>query len=132
MQTQVTTQVPAATNIVAPVVQTQLQAMQTQQEKLQAQIAALQAQQQALADLSANLQSGEYFVVKPSHAQTNVGILDLPKLVTLVLQALPLVQNPALLPAVQQQVTQLLLQACYIVENNGAVPATKQRIAQVP
>jgi len=107
------------------------QALQAQQAKLQAQIVALQQQQAAIVQLSAGVQSGQYYVVKPSNAQTNVGIQDLPKFVTLLLQALPLVQGSnALLPAQQQAITQLVLQAAHNVELQGNVPLAKCRIAQ--
>lgn len=105
-------------------------AMQQQQAKLQQQIVALQAQQQALHNLQQQVNSGEYFVVNPSNAQTNVGVNNLPKAVTLILQLLPLVSNPSLLPQQQHNITQLLLQAAYEIEKYGAVPVARQRIAQ--
>jgi len=131
--TPATTPVVTPTTPVTPPVQVSstVQAIQAQQAKLQAQIVALQAQQQAIANLSAGVQSGQYYVVKPSNAQTNVGIQDLPKFVTLLLQALPLVQGSnALLPAQQQAITQLVLQAAHNVELQGNVPLAKCRIAQ--
>jgi hypothetical protein len=105
-------------------------AMQQQQAKLQAQIVALQAQQQAIHNLQQGVVSGNYFIVNPSNAQTNVGVNNLPKAVTLILQMLPLVNNPAILPAQQQQITQLLLQAASQIEICGNVPLARQRIAR--
>lgn len=129
MQTTTTTTTPAVATAIVPT-NPAVAAMQQQQAKLQAQINALQQQQQALHNLQQGVTQGTYFVVKPSNAQTNVGLQDLPKLVTLVLQALPLVSNPNLLPQQQQAITQLLLQACYQVETQGNVPLAKRRVAQ--
>lgn len=134
-QTHNVPQTPATTGQAAPTpaptTGATVATLQAQQAKLQAQIAALQTQQAQVAALAASVGAGQYYIVNPSNAQTNVGVQNLPKAVTLILQLLPLVTgSTALLPAQQATIAQLLLQAGSLIETQGGVPLARQRIAQ--